>query len=338
MQEFEQIIKTAYWIILGILLLILIARFYYFQKTSYKRIASKKEKSPYQFLRYATILFFPLFLFGITSFIFVLQKGNMFAPNWMKNALLIFLAFLLITEIYYNLKIVPKRINRILHIVFLAFIGVIGVYLTNLYRSAKAHPPVEESIIIELPFKGKWIVTGAGATGLTNHHDRIKSQKYAVDIARLGSNDKLFTGEGIAHEESNTYGAEIISPVDGQVVYLVDTLPDQPIREQDKLAGNHVVIQFKDSLYVALAHLQPKSIPLRVGDQVSIGDLVGRVGMSGNTDFCHLHLHIQDRPKYDLENGNTFPLRFKQFKRKRIAFWRSIKDDYLLSNDIIEME
>lgn len=336
MLEFEQIVKIAYWVILGIILFILVGRFFYFQKNSHKRIANYKEKSIYKFFRYATILVIPLFLFGCISFVFVFQKGNMFAPNWMKNLLLISLVLILVTEIFYNYKVLPKQSNRILNILFFTFASLIGGYLLNLYRGATVHPTIEESVIIEFPFKGQWIAAGAGASGLTNHHDRIMSQKYAVDIVRIGSNGKLFTGKGIEHNESNTYGAEILSPVNGKVVYLVDTLPNHPIRERDKLAGNHLVIQFQDSLYVALAHLQKKSIPVNIGDFVSAGDFVGLVGMSGNTDFCHLHIHIQDRPIYDIENGKAFPIRFKEFRRKRIAFWRTVENEYLLSNDIIE--
>ncbi len=336
MLEFEQIVKTAYWIILGLLIVIIVGRYVYFNKTKSRRINIQKEQTVYSLFRYLTILSLPIFRYGLVSFVFVLQKGNMFAPNWMKNTLLVLLTILLITEIIYNIELFPKRINRISNILFLGLSGFVGIYLTNLYRSAQAHPPIEESIIIDLPFKGKWIATGAGASGLTNHHDRIASQKYAVDIAKLGNNNKLFTGNGVENEESHTYGAEVISPVAGRVVHLVDTLPDTPIKERDKLAGNHIVIQFQDTLYVALAHLQPKSIPFKVGDQVAVGDLVGNVGMSGNTDFCHLHVHIQDRPVYDIENGKAYPIRFREFKRKRFVFWSTVQNEYLLSNDMVE--
>lgn len=336
MQEFENIVGTAYWIVLGAILLLLIGRFIYFIKTRDKRISIQHEKKIYRLFRYATIVVLPLFIFGIVSFVFVLQKGNMFAPTWMKNTLLVLLALLLITEVYYNIRLLSKRGNRILNVLFLILISGIGFYLNYLYLHAKSYPAVEDSVVVDLPFAGKWIATGAGATGLTNHHDRIKSQKYAVDISRVGEQGKLFTGAGVEKEESNTYGAEVLSPVKGKVVHTVDTLPDHPIRERDKLAGNHVIIQFQDSLYVALAHLQPNSIPVKVGDQVAVGQAIGKVGLSGNTDFCHLHIHVQDGPIYDIEHTKTYPIRFRSFRRKRFAFWTEGSDSYLLSNDLVE--
>lgn len=82
-------------------------------------------------------------------------------------------------------------------------------------------------MVIDLPFKGKWIASGAGATGLTNHHDRIKSQKYAIDIVKFGEDNKLFKNNGLANEDSYTFGAEILSPVNGKVVHVTDSLPDK---------------------------------------------------------------------------------------------------------------
>ncbi len=93
-----------------------------------------------------------------------------------------------------------------MNIVFFISIAAVGIYLTSLYLKASTYPPLDESVVIEVPFTGKWIATGAGASGLTNNHDRITSQKYAVDIAKIGSNNKLFTGDGIEKEESHTYG------------------------------------------------------------------------------------------------------------------------------------
>lgn len=336
MLEFEQIVRTVYWIILGLLAITIAARFLYFVKTREKRVLISEETSVFKYFRYATILTLPIFVYGFVAFVFVLQKGNMFAPNWMKNCLLTFLALFVITEIFYNFLMVQHKTNRILNIVFCAITGTIGVYLINLYQTAKIYPAKHESVTIELPIEGKWIASGAGATRLTNHHDRVTSQKYAVDLSKIGINGKLFTGEGLKKEESNTYGAEITSPVNGHVVWVVDTLPDSPIRERDKLAGNHIVIKFQDSLYVALAHLQPNSIPHSIGDKVVIGEYIGTAGMSGNTDFCHLHIHIQDRPEYDIEKGQAYPLRFKKFNRKRFGFWKTVENEFLLSNDIVE--
>ncbi len=335
MLEFHKIVNTAYWIILGIILLTIATRFLYFKKTQARRTNIRGEKLFFRAIRYLSLLTLPIFIIGLVKFIFVLQKGNLFASQWMKVSLIILLAMLVVSETYYNIRIHSTRWTRILNLFFCVLTLALGFYLNRIYYFAKQHPSIEQSVIIELPFEGNWIASGAGASALTNHHDRIASQKYALDISRLDEDGKLFTGQGIANEESNTYGAEVYSPVDGRIVYLVDSLPDTPTRERDQLAGNHVVIHFQDSLFAALAHLQPHSIPFKVGDLVTTKDVIGKVGMSGNTDFCHLHLHIQDRPKYDIENGRSYPFRFKNFQRKRYLMWREQENAFLLSNDIV---
>lgn len=337
MEEFENIVTTGYRIVLGVLILILIGRAVYYYKTRNHRICVCREIRLFRWLRYATVVALPVFVFGLITFVFVAFKGNMFAPCRMKNLLLLLLFLFLLSEIFYNIRIRNKKPNRILNLLFLLLIAISGSYLSYIYFLASHYPDKQHSVAVELPFQGKWVATGAGATGITNHHDRIPSQKYAVDISRVGENGKLFSGQGIEKEESITYGAEVLSPVDGIVAYMIDSLPDHPIRERDKLAGNHIVIRFQDTLYVAMAHLQPNSIPVHTGDSVTVGQLVGHVGLSGNTDFCHLHIHIQDGPVYNIESSKTYPIRFKNFKRKRFLLWKKESNQFLLSNDIVKM-
>jgi hypothetical protein len=40
------------------------------------------------------------------------------------------------------------------------------------------------------------------------------------------------------------------------------------------------------------AHLQPQSLKVKVGDKVKLGQTLGLVGNSGNSDLPHLHFHI----------------------------------------------
>lgn len=333
MKEFGDIVRIAYLVVLGILLLLLVGRYFYYQKTKTSRVPVASLSSPYCYFRYATLFALPFFVVGFVQYVFVLQKGNLFALDWMKIALVALLTLVTIAELFYNLHPRPTRIARGLNILLLlTTLGLGGLFHATFF-SANQYPTKEESVSVALPFKGTWIAAGAGATEATNHHDRIASQKYAIDISRLGEDGKLFTGEGVANEESYTFGSTIYAPVQGEVVHLVDTLPDVLIRERDKLAGNHIIIRFQDSLYVALAHLRQGSIKVQKGETVQEGQELAQVGNSGNTDFSHLHIHIQDTPTYDIEKTRTYPIRFKKVQRKRYFFWRTLEDAYLLSND-----
>lgn len=336
MKEFEDIVTSAYAVLLSLIGLFLIFRFVYYIKTQHARIKIGLEKTPFHFFRFLSIVAIPLFLIGLINYIFILQKGNLFAPYWAKVGLIALLFLVAITEILYNIYLRPTKFNRILNIVFGLVFLFLGIQLNKVYLTAKEYPSVESSVIIDLPFEGQWIASGAGASGLTNHHDRINSQKYAVDIVKFGENGRLFENEGIENEDSYTFGAEIVAPVNGKVVHVVDSLPDQKITDRDKLAGNHIIIQFQDTLFVALAHLKQNSIAVKPGAVVKVGDFLALVGNSGNTDFPHLHVHVQNSKTYDIETTISYPFRFKNFKRMRYFYWENQRDQFLLSNDIIK--
>jgi murein DD-endopeptidase MepM/ murein hydrolase activator NlpD len=60
-----------------------------------------------------------------------------------------------------------------------------------------------------------------------------------------------------------------------------------------RVADGAVVVQVEHaggvtSLY---GHLQP-GLPVRIGDEVAVGQAVGAVGMTGNTTGPHLHLEV----------------------------------------------
>ena len=57
-------------------------------------------------------------------------------------------------------------------------------------------------------------------------------------------------------------------------------------------AGNFVMIDCGDFI-ITLAHMQNGSVAVRVGDNVTLGALVGRIGNSGQTGEPHLHIHAQ---------------------------------------------
>jgi murein DD-endopeptidase MepM/ murein hydrolase activator NlpD len=61
-------------------------------------------------------------------------------------------------------------------------------------------------------------------------------------------------------------------------------------------AGNYVVIDGKGKIEdMAYMHLKHRS-PLSVGEKVAAGDVIGRVGDTGDATACHLHFEIWSNP------------------------------------------
>jgi murein DD-endopeptidase MepM/ murein hydrolase activator NlpD len=55
-----------------------------------------------------------------------------------------------------------------------------------------------------------------------------------------------------------------------------------------------VIVRIAVNRYVTYAHLQDGSIKVRLHDQVHSGDVLGRLGNSGNATGPHLHFQVTD--------------------------------------------
>ena len=159
--------------------------------------------------------------------------------------------------------------------------------------------PGQKAIELQFPFKnGTFAVINGGDSPLLNnvHHAYPPvPQKYAVDIVKLNAGGRRANGffPSVPHHYF-IFGEPVYAPLSGIVVDKVDQFPDSlntdsAVDEKTAL-GNFLVIQ-SDSLQVVLAHLQQNSLIPAVGDSISVGEEIARVGCSGDVREPHLHLH-----------------------------------------------
>jgi hypothetical protein len=106
-----------------------------------------------------------------------------------------------------------------------------------------------------------------------------------------------------AASDINSYGAEVVAVADGRVVKAQDGIPEN-VRQGDgsyimpvpltnrTLAGNMIVLEIGKERYAYYAHLQLGSLRVKVGDRVRKGQLLAKVGNSGNATGPHLHFHV----------------------------------------------
>ena len=57
-----------------------------------------------------------------------------------------------------------------------------------------------------------------------------------------------------------------------------------------------MIVNMGQGRFALYAHLIPKSIPVRIGQRVERGQLLGKLGNSGNTDAPHLHFQVMNTP------------------------------------------
>jgi len=60
----------------------------------------------------------------------------------------------------------------------------------------------------------------------------------------------------------------------------------------ETITGNYVLLDIGGGRFASYAHFQPNSLKVKVGDRVKLGQVLGLVGNSGNSDLPHLHFHI----------------------------------------------
>lgn len=95
-------------------------------------------------------------------------------------------------------------------------------------------------------------------------------------------------------------GARVLAPAAGVVIARRDGMVDRlAASAEDRAAlagkecGNGVVIDHGDGWESQLCHLARGSVSVRRGQTVDVGEVVGRIGLSGNTQFRHLHLSLR---------------------------------------------
>jgi len=169
------------------------------------------------------------------------------------------------------------------------------------------------------PLRGVWYA-GWGASFHTGHRWAIP-EEFALDIAKIGESGISHKGDGTRFNDYYAYGADVLAAANGRVTSVASDQPEDPSamqlpnesqeayftrlqKEQAErlakgltaIAGNYVMIDHGKNEYSLYAHLQPGSVRVHIGDQVKAGDVIGKLGSSGNSTEPHLHFHVCDKP------------------------------------------
>ena len=174
-------------------------------------------------------------------------------------------------------------------------------------------PPLRVSrntpIMLGPPLRGSgWVA--ANALSNTNDHRRTVvvvngqariAQRYAIDFVKLDAKGHAFRGDPSQNASWAGYGTDVLAVADGRVEALHVGVPDNspgaapsvPIT-LDTIGGNNVVLALPGGAYVFYAHLLPGSIVVQKGQQVHKGQVIAKVGNSGQSDAPHLHIHVAD--------------------------------------------
>jgi hypothetical protein len=94
-------------------------------------------------------------------------------------------------------------------------------------------------------------------------------------------------------------GVNVLAAGAGRVSRTRDGVSDVSVRDvgrestKGRECGNGVVIDHPDGWQTQYCHLKRGTVSVGVGDQVGAGQPVGQVGLSGLTEFPHLHFTVR---------------------------------------------
>lgn len=178
------------------------------------------------------------------------------------------------------------------------------------------------------PLKGAWLVVNNYDD--PHVHRRSYSQEFAMDLVQLTKDFRLYSGREPDNQAFPGYGAQIYAVADGEVTICFDGMPENPpglgsrlpqeewneIKESHGFvpwaAGNYVIIKHQEGEYSFYAHMTPGSFAVGKGEMVTQGQVIGKLGNSGNSDCPHLHFHLMAGPSILTARG--LPCRFTNLK------------------------
>jgi murein DD-endopeptidase MepM/ murein hydrolase activator NlpD len=206
-------------------------------------------------------------------------------------------------------------------------------------------------VVVAFPLRGEgWVAVTSPADRVPSHGTDLLGQRFAFDFIRTdGRAGRRYHPAGplrtvllgVPTQECFAWGAPVHAPFEGVVVRAVDGCPERarvhPLREAalalrngltfrpervPAILGNHVVLR-RAEVYAAFAHLAPGSVAVREGQQVRLGQVIGRVGHTGNSTSPHLHVQLMDGA--DPLAATGLPCAFAAYEVSRDGAWRPVE-------------
>jgi hypothetical protein len=173
------------------------------------------------------------------------------------------------------------------------------------------------------PLEGAdWLAADGPSNDEDNHHRRgvyiwdgqaVDSRRYAIDWKQV-RDGASFAGDARDVHSYYAYGKNVLAVADARVVTARDGIPENipghgqafhpavPIT-YETVHGNNIILDLGGGQYANYHHLQPGSLRVKAGDRVRRGQVLARVGDSGDAREPHLHFEVTISPKQGMVEG-----------------------------------
>jgi hypothetical protein len=172
----------------------------------------------------------------------------------------------------------------------------------------------------------------------------IIDRRYAIDWVR-SRNGATFSGDSLDARSYYAYGEEVLAVADGRVVSAKDGIPENVPRHEgfrpavpismETLAGNTITLDVGGGQFAYYMHLQPGSMRVKAGDRVRRGQVMARIGISGDAREPHLHFEVTTSSR--LLAGEGVPYLIDRYRGKSANdFWQTRTRELPLQDMLID--
>lgn len=175
------------------------------------------------------------------------------------------------------------------------FLTLILIFATALSIFAQPNSKLQFPVKCSLN-KDCWIINYIDDDSTTNWHD--------YQDGRQTYDGHTGTDIAIKNIDKMKQGVDVIAAANGIVIATRDGVVDKNALAQDINSlqnigcGNRVAIKHTGGLITDYCHMKNGSIQVKKGDLVTAGQKIGQIGMSGLTEFPHLHLNVQQNNNF----------------------------------------
>jgi hypothetical protein len=199
-----------------------------------------------------------------------------------------------------------------------------------------------------------WLADDGPSNDQDNHHRRgilvfegraRISRRYAIDWQQ-SQNGKTFSGDASDKRSYYAYGKAVLAVADSTVVTVRDGLPDNVPRHNgefttaaemtaDTVFGNNIVLDLGGQQFATYCHLQPGSVRVKVGDHVRRGQVLAKIGDSGDAREPHVHFQVQTSS--DPLTGEGVPYLIDHYRVKSVTdIWQKTTHESPLRNMLVD--
>jgi murein DD-endopeptidase MepM/ murein hydrolase activator NlpD len=172
--------------------------------------------------------------------------------------------------------------------------------LISLCLSAAIDAKAEEVISLALPIKCQPGLT-CFFQNYVDHDVSDKVRDYRCGGRSYDGHDG--TDIRIRNLEMQRQGIEVLAAAPGRVIGTRNDMEDISVKTAGKAAiagkecGNGVMLEHEGGWRTQYCHMAKGSVRVKAGDQMTTGQPIGLVGLSGDTEFFHLHFTVRHRGK-----------------------------------------